>query len=103
MMEENKQKIRRPKQILKSQMSKKEFTERLKKLDCKNRIIVEEHHELLPQMESCNMNNIIHVDYHQDICYATTGYPTVHEISCGTFFYFLKNKKKYKIQMVLPI
>ena len=35
MMEENKQKIRRPKQILKSQMSKKEFTERLKKLDCK--------------------------------------------------------------------
>ena len=56
------------------------------------KILVEDHHHLLPHINATKPNVIHHIDYHQDISFP------YHEgddvpLNCGTFLYFVKDRK----------
>jgi hypothetical protein len=59
-----------------------------------NKVLVDEHDELVPHINSTKTDKIIHIDCHQDICFPTnTSYYEHLDCHCGSFFYFIENRE----------
>jgi hypothetical protein len=72
-----------------------------KSLSSMNKVIVKDHEQLLPFIEKLNVERIIHIDYHQDIAYPYWEDDSV-ELNCGTFWYFLQNRKNINFHWIYP-
>ena len=67
----------------------------------KDRTIVQEHQELLPHINKVKPDHILHVDYHQDICYPTSPNEKI-PIACGSFFYHVQERKNKTFKWFYP-
>lgn len=66
----------------------------------KNCLIVDEHHNLLDHINESDTDNIIHIDYHQDLCwYEENSNP---KVECGNFFWFVDGKENKKFKWFYP-
>lgn len=74
----------------------------------KNKIIVEEHHELLPHIDDANPDRIIHIDFHQDIAFPYRGKDEwinksrALTLSCGSFFYWVNKRREIDFEWWYP-
>lgn len=81
------------------------FLDRIKHIQ--NKIIVDEHHLILDHINNSNCHDILHVDYHQDLAFP---YKYIEKygkkdnvyLECGTFYYFVKDKKDKKFTWYYP-
>ena len=64
-----------------------------------NRIIVQEHHNILSHIDSIDPSHILHVDFHQDIAFPIDKPITLF---CGNFFYFIKNRIEKTFKWFYP-
>lgn len=70
----------------------------------KNKILVDDHDELLDHINCCNPERIIHLDFHQDIAYPVKGSIRTEnvELNCGTFLYYVENRKNIDFEWYCP-
>ncbi len=68
-----------------------------------DKLLVDEHHHLLDQINHSDCDNIIHVDYHQDLVFETEGpFGKVRDIECGSFLYFVNDKENKDFTWYYP-
>ena len=70
-----------------------------KVLDVTDKLLVDEHHNLLDHINSSKCDKIIHVDYHQDLVF-NIGDTT--KVECGNFFSFVNNKENIDFDWYYP-
>lgn len=66
-----------------------------------NKFLVQEHHELLPHINDCDPDHIVHVDYHQDIAFPYRNNERMY-LNCGTFFYFVEKRQEKTFKWFYP-
>lgn len=86
----------------KSINSLKRILEKVKNVP--DKLLVDEHHNLLDQINSSQCDKIIHVDYHQDLVFETEGSfgKVGDKIECGNFLYFVNNKENIDFDWYYP-
>ena len=72
-------------------------------------LVVDEHHHLLPHIEQHDPQQILHVDYHTDVAFEVFEVRRGKrvkvqpiDLNCGTFFWFLKNRKNMQYTWFYP-
>jgi len=77
------------------------FFGKILKLDIRPKIFVE-HHEMLPFINHGDYDEIIHIDYHDDLVAVRPGDKKVFNLDCGTFLYYVKRKAEMIYQWRYP-
>jgi hypothetical protein len=71
-----------------------------------NILLVKDHHHILPHINEFKPTLISHVDFHQDIAYPypykSFIRPCDIELSCGTFLYFVENRRNIDFVWYYP-